>query len=310
MKIMLIFSGQGYSSPTIFNLFKTDNTASAYLQSLSEAAGFDLIKQSKNIADPHFTQYIISAYQLTLLSIIAPLIINHTVDFAGYSLGEVNAFLASIKATPKEAMQVIGYRTELMTSLLETTKHSEYDLLSIKGIFTVHSIQLLCEKNQCAIAIINADNHLIIGGKIADLKKLLAQLSRQSIKQTAFLSIHLPSHTPFYSQKANQLHEMLESIFSNSRLCHPIISPLKLRKIVNITEEMQLLDEELYSTLNWQSVCNLMNENGYDVIIDLGPGCAMTSILNAATANSPNIPMITLANFNSIDGIKDRINFI
>ena len=307
MKIMLIFSGQGYSETTIFNLFKTDKTALDYLQSLSNAAGIDLIKQAKAITLPHMTQYIISAYQLTLFSIIAPLLMNHSVEFAGYSLGEVSAFLASVKADPAEAMRVIRSRTELMLSILNTSKQPEFDLLSIKGTFTFETIQSLCKKYRCAIAIINADNHYILGGMIVDLKKLLTELSQQPVKQTTFLSIHLPSHTSFYAQKANQLREMLDSTFSHSTLSHPIISPLKLKKIVDASEEMQLLDNELYTMLNWQSVCNLIAEYGYDVIIDLGPGGAMTSILTAAIANFPTIPIITLANFNSTEGIKNHL---
>ena len=307
MKVMLIFSGQGFSDTTIFNLFKADKTALDYLQSLSNAAGMDLIKQANDIAQPHMTQYIISAYQLTLYSIIAPLLMNHTVDFAGYSLGEVSAFLASVKADPLKAMRVIRARTELMLSILNTSKQPEYDLLSIKGAFTFDTIQSLCKKYRCAIAIINADNHYIVGGMIVDLNKLLMALPLQPVKQTTFLSIHLPSHTSFYAQKANQLREKLESTFSYSMLSYPIISPLKLKKILDVSEEMQLLDNELYSMLNWQSVCNLIAEYGYDVIIDLGPGGAMTSILKATIADYPTIPIITLANFNSIDGIKDHL---
>ncbi|MFT4058018.1 MAG: hypothetical protein QM652_00555 [Legionella sp.] len=45
-------------------------------------------------------------------------------------------------------------------------------------------------------------------------------------------------------------------------------------------KEIELLDKELYSTLHWNKVCDLIHEYNYDLIIDLGPGNAMIHFLN------------------------------
>ncbi|WP_133128823.1 acyltransferase domain-containing protein [Legionella nagasakiensis] len=310
MKIILIFAGQGYNDSELFKLFQADEDALSYLKELSAAAGFNVLENPCQIKNPDFTQLLIGAYQLTLYSVISSLLTNDQIDVAGYSLGEVSAFLASIKANPKDSIEVITYRTRLMTSLIKGNPQDEYDLLAITGVFEVEEIKSVCEKYHCALAIVASEEQFIIGGKLCDLKRLLQELATYHMTRSKFLSIHLPSHTSFYSQQANKFYQFLESKFNGLTLNNPVLSPLALRKIYNIQEEMQLLDSELYSTLDWQSVCNLIIEYQYDLIIDLGPGSAMTSLLKAAATDVLNTSILTIAHFSTFGGIKNRIKQI
>ncbi|AHE67590.1 acyltransferase domain-containing protein [Legionella oakridgensis] len=310
MKILLVFAGQGYNDSELFKLFHADQEALSYLNELSAAAGFNLFKNTSRMEDPDFAQLLIGAYQLTLCTAISSLLSHHQVDVAGYSLGEVSAFLVSARASSKDAIDVIGHRTRLMTSLIKSNPQEEYDLLAVTGKFDVEEIKCICEKHHGALAIIASEEQFIIGGKLSDLKRLLQELAAHHMTRSKFLSIHVPSHTPFYAQQANQFYQFLRSKFAVSRLNNPMFSPLALKKIYDLEEEMHLLDSELYSTLDWRSVCHLMIEYQYDLIIDLGPGSAMTSLLKAAAINLFNTSIITVANFSSLAGVKNQIRQI
>lgn len=304
---MIIFAGQGYHNPDLFDLFHSEQTAMDQLQEFASSAHFDFQKNINEIINPEYSQLIIGAYQLTLFSCLSDLLINHQVDFAGYSLGEVSAFLLSTQANSNLCFEVINYRTQLMTSLLKNNENNEYDLMSIKGTFELETINALCTTHHCVIAIINSDNHLIIGGERNDLTILKKQLTENHVDHIKFLSIHLPSHTPFYFPQANKFSQFLESKLINATLHNPIISPRALRKIYNTQEEIALLDAELYSTLNWQGTCHLIAEYGYDLIIDLGPGTAMTAFLKNVSIDEQKTSLLTLANFKSISGIRTRL---
>lgn len=287
MNILCIFSGQGYRNNTLFDFFEGNKTAQTHLNQYS-------LENSCRLENPNDAQLIIGAYQLTLFNLIKPLLINHQVTLAGYSLGEVNACLASIEASPEEVNTVLKSRTQLMTALLKSG--NEYDLLFIRGHFQIEDIKTLCASHHCAIAIINSNERLIIGGSIGDLNNLLSILPAHHLIHSQFLGVHLPSHTFFYENQKGIFQNHLNTLGSRT-LHYPILSPLELCKIYEFEQEKQLLDKELYTTLQWYKLCALISEYHYDLILDLGPGDSMTKQLEAVT---PDISVVTLSYYANV----------
>lgn len=171
-------------------------------------------------------------YQLTLFACLKSLFSKHQLNFAGYSLGEVVAFLASSGATPAEIGQTLLFRTGLMTSLLGHHASPAYDLLYLHGVFNVEEMNALCAEHNCYIAIVNSEQQLVIGGTVPDLKALLIRLDDKHLLKTKFLGVHLPSHTPFYAKQRGLFCQFLNKS-SASSLCYPMLSPITLGKRVS-----------------------------------------------------------------------------
>ena len=296
MNILCIFSGQGYKNNNLFDFFQDNAQAKLLLQNYSSAMYLDFFQKDWSLDDPNYSQLLIGAYQLTLFNLIKPFLNHHQITLAGYSLGEVSAFLSSVEASPEEANTVLSFRTQLMTSILKNG--SDYDLLYIRGQFDLTEIKALCAQHQCSIAIINSDDRLIIGGKTTDLKKLLITMENYHLTHSQFLGIHLPSHTHVYADKKGLFQKKLNSLFSQP-LLYPILSPIELSKIYDHQQEKELLDKELYTTLQWYQLYSLIPEYQYDLLIDLGPGDAMTKQLKTMNID---FPVITISNFNSLQG--------
>ncbi|RUR07201.1 ACP S-malonyltransferase [Legionella sp. km772] len=303
MKVLCLFAGQGYHSNDLFRLFQGDKMAENLLEKLSSVLKIDLLCGQWSLTDPYYSQFIIAAYHYTLFNLLRPALLAHQVNLAGYSLGEVSAFLASSQATIEEMHETIAFRTELMTSILKEGDKPEYDLLSIRGQFTLANIQELCSQYGCALAIINSEERLIIGGRIKDLKQILEQLPKYHLSHSQFLEIHLPSHTPFYADKKGLFQSYLNSLFSKS-LCYPILSPLDLNKIYDGEQEKQLLDQELYTTLQWYGLCMLLPEYQYDLILDLGPSDALSKQLKTMNID---LPLLTVASYNHYSGVLEAL---
>lgn len=306
MSILFIFSGQGYKVPGIFDLLLNTPHACDLLKEF----GIDSLRPNTSCFDPDKVQLTIGAYQLTLFSLLQPFFEHHQIDLAGYSLGEVNAFLASVAAHPKDCMSILAYRTHLMSAISSSLTHElssinaePFDLLSIKGVFNLNELRFLCNRHDCAISIINANDHIIVGGQTADLKLLQSQLAESGLSHTRFLEIQRPSHTPFYQDKKGQLADFLnEHIETTESLKYPIISPLTLEKIHQARDEVNLLDQELYSTLQWQKVCELISEYRYELIIDLGPGDGMSKLL-LSSCFKYGTPIITVSDYKGLEGV-------
>lgn len=305
MKIMLMFGGQGTADPDLFKLIQSNTIALDYLRRLSQAVGYDLTEKIREIGNPHFSQCLIGAYQLSLYAAVADLLVAHQTDVSGYSLGEVSAFLVSTDATPELAMEVLAYRSKLLTALSDESTSASYDLLSVKGTFDLQAITLACEPLHCYVAIKNSDRHLILGGTRQALEALLTQIP---VEKAKFLSIHLPSHTPLYRFQANKFKTFLEQKITKIRLGKAIISPIALGKVYTVQQECELLDNQLYNPLDWQSVCHLINEYHYDLIIDMGPGDAMSRLLLDGQHSPGKAVLLRVSDFASISGIRDRIS--
>ncbi|MFV0821620.1 acyltransferase domain-containing protein [Tatlockia micdadei] len=295
MNILCIFAGQGYQEDNLFTFFNEDQASQTILQHHLTAMNL-LDNKSQSIKDPFYTQLIIGGYQMTLFNRIKSFFKGHQLNFAGYSLGEVAAFLASIEASPEEINRVLAYRTQLMTSLIKKHCESDYDLLYINGAFNLEEVSALCADQHCYLAIINSEKQLVVGGKVTDLKRLINRLSDAHLKKAQFLEIHLPSHTPLYKNQQGLFHHFLNTLAAEN-LLYPIINPIKLGKVYELEEEKELLDKEIYSPLQWQKICELINEYQYDLIIDLGPGEAMTHFLDNKRSR-----VITASRFKKIAG--------
>ncbi len=308
MNILCLFAGQGYQDDDLFLFFQNHPEAKKILLELSYIDKIDLLNPNCSLKSPYFAQYMITAFHFCIFNFIAPLLSSHQVNLAGYSLGEVSAFLASVGATHEELYQTIAFRTALMTSLIPMKDKFEYDLLSIRGPLNLEEMKKLCRKYHCEVAIINSEQHIILAGRIKDLKLLLANLSSIYLSSSHFLEIHLPSHTPFYANKKGMFAKHLDSLFFQE-LNYPILSPLELCKIYNTEEEKKLLDKELYTTLEWFQLCKLISEYQYDLIIDLGPGDSLSKQLKALNIHTP---VFTFAHYKHLRGaltdLKKRIH--
>jgi malonyl CoA-acyl carrier protein transacylase len=304
MNILLLFAGQGFQQQNLFEIFQGNQKAIELLQEYSKTLSLDLLEPQLPITDPLYSQLIISAYQLTLFSIIEPLLIANRIDCAGYSLGEVSAFLASSKASVPTVCEIVSYRTQLMTSLLTERPINHYDLLFITGNFELETIETLCAQHECYIAIINLQHHLVIGGIISNLTNLQVELRQYNVQHSKFLNIQLPSHTPFYLPKKGLFKNFLANM-GLSRLDYPLFSPISLSKVYKSSEEQALLDVELYTCIQWDKVCELIIEYQFDLIIDLGPGLSMTNFLNLA---STHLNIITAAKYKNIAGLVRSIH--
>lgn len=290
MKILIVFGGQGQATANLYDIFRTTKEGEAYLKA----------KPPGEFSDPHCSQLFTGIYQLGLFSLLEKRLKTHQIGLAGYSLGNVSAFLCSIHATLDESIETLRYRTKLMTSI-----GNDYDLLAIMGRFSINQIKILCQKNHCEIAIVNSDTHLVLGGKVTDLKNLLSQTDL--IKYSKFLSIHAPSHTSYYKAQSEQLGDFLHKKFSHASLRYPIISPLTHEEIGDIHSFIPLLGKELCTRLEWQKVCQMIPEYGYEMVVDLGPGSAMTEILKKSEADLSNLKIITASDFQTLDGLSNYL---
>jgi len=298
MNLLCVFAGQGYHDDDLFQYLHEHPESEKVLQELSLLIKIDLLQNRCSLKNPHLTQLFISTFQFTIFKLLAPLLYAHQVNLAGLSLGEVSAFLASVNASADELYKTIAFRTDLMTSIINQQNGLSYDLLTIRGQFTLADIHELCQQHHCAVSIIYTEQHLAIAGAVNNLNELLQHLAQYNLTHCHFLDIKLPSHSFFYAEKKGLFETHLNALFSKP-LSYPILNPIALTKVYNQKDEKKLLDQEIYTPLPWGQLCALIPEYKYDLILDLGPGENISKQLKMMKIE---IPVFTFANYSSIAG--------
>jgi malonyl CoA-acyl carrier protein transacylase len=306
MKIMVLFNGQGGGHSNIYRLLQQEETGKEYLLQASKILGQDLLDRTISIANPLTCQMLIGVYQIGMFSVLQQMLHGCEITLAGYSLGEIVAFLASVNASVESAISTLQFRTTLMQSIFKENVGA-YDLLSIHGPFSLEEIKAICLEFHCEIAIINSSNHFIVGGEIANLQKIISKLS-DFRAHLQLLSIMVPSHTSYYKDQSPLFTQFLQNQFPNASLRYPILDALSSERIESSQYEMVLLGKELSCCLNWHKICQLIPEYGYELIIDLGPGATQTALLQEGGTLLHRQEVITIDDFKSIEGLKDYIS--
>ncbi len=307
MKILLLFAGQGYIKPDLYQIFTTDPKAIKWMQSVQKQLKLDLPNDASKVIDPVFTQRLISLYQLGMCSLLAPQLEQHDIELVGYSLGEVSAYMFSIGLGIPEIDSCIKYRTQIMMDRLSPGEENDYNMVSVYGRFKLEDINEWCKKYGCFVAIINADNHVVICGKIKNIQSLLLNQTHY-INKSHFLSIPLPSHTPLYNLQSQQFEQFLLKNYSHKKMKYPILSTLFHEKNLDNKLQISLLSSALSKPLEWYKINHLIEEYQYDLILDLGPGQAMSAMLMEQDKFKFDKKIIRFSEFKTIAGIKNHFN--
>ena len=205
MKIGILCPGQGNQTHEMLDIIKDIQISKEIIDIASEILDTDLfnLDESIDIFENSFAQPYICAYQIAVYNYIKEYIPTVSI-FAGYSLGELSLYGCNGSIEPKEAILLAQKRASIMNKA-NLTKSS---LLSCQGL-PQRLVNLLCDKSNTFISIINVERHFIIGGEInnLDIFKELAEDKGAIIKP---ISVKLASHTPLLKAGSEYFNKILQ----------------------------------------------------------------------------------------------------
>lgn len=76
-----------------------------------------------------------------------------------------------------------------------------------------------------------------------------------------------------------------------------------VKKKYAVADAKQMAIDGYKLVFGWYSVCELIGAYQYDLIIDLGPGTAMSTILTAANPQLSEIKRMTVSQYKHLDGL-------
>ncbi|QSH41375.1 acyltransferase domain-containing protein [Lentisphaerota bacterium ZTH] len=284
-KIAVLCSGQGRQEASMFKKLSAYPECTAFIdsvinnQTVSPEVSAWLSAEMPDeslLFNNIFAQELICLYQLAIWQKVKKLLPDVAL-FAGYSLGEPCAYAVAGAIQPENALSLIRKRAEYMTEASQKSKFSMFGLIGLP----LKKVERLVADNNCFVAIYNPDN-LVIGGKQSDISALQTACEQAGAERIVQLPITVPSHTPLLLQAAEKFRHNAAATEIRLPRDKILLEGISGRRVFNKKTAVTALSAQICTPLRWDYNLLAIREYGCDIIIELGPGKALSNMARQA----------------------------
>ena len=221
--------------------------------------------------------------------------IEELMSFSGYSLGELSALICATQTGLEQGLYLAQQRASLMSS---ATQHAS-GLMAIQGI-NLNTLEALLTETSTALSIKLSDSSFVVGGANANLQQLAQQLELRGTRFVKRLNVTIASHTVCMDAAVQPYRQVLQQQ-DFARLCTAMISGSGGHKFFKTTDAVNALIHQMNHPIHWDACLTAIQENQPDVVLEIGPGNALSKML---LERSPNCIVRAVDDFKSWSGLK------
>lgn len=298
MTLALLCPGQGGQQPGMFDRLAASVAAAPMLQVLAQLLG---AAPATLAADPDrfrnaMAQPLVCAaalgHWLALRDHLPPPRV-----VAGYSAGELAAHAVAGSLEPAQCLQLAIDRAAAM----DAAAPADGGLLAVIGLER-GVIDALCRDHGVFVAIVNGDDHVVLGGQRPALDALQAAAESRGARSVP-LPVSVPAHTPLLASAAAAFAQRLavtELHAPRTRL----LAGIDGRSVVTVEQVRRSLAEQIEQTVQWQTVMQQAVEHGARVFLELGPGSALS---RRARELHPQLQARSVEEFHTLEGVLEWV---
>ena len=305
MSLGILFPGQGSQSIGMLKDLKSSySVVSEIFEEASDLLSCDLWKITKNgpeskINDTEFTQPIMLCSAFSIWKIWEDEGGEMPIFMAGHSFGEYTALCASGSLKFKDAVKLVKKRAECMKNA------PEGKMAAIIGI-DYQLLKSICEDNaldSVSIANINAPGQIVISGSSKGIKELSDLAITKKAKKVIPIPVSVAAHSSLMFDQAEIFKNFVSKVnFAEPTI--PVINNVDVQAEVKEDLIKDALVRQLYSSVRWVETIEYMEQQGVDVLLELGPGKILTSF-NKRIDNS--IKSLSVSDSNSLDAALESV---
>lgn len=309
MKFGFVFPGQGSQSLDMMTAFSDRHAVRATFEEASEVLEQDLWQLVSEGPLEALNQTIntqvamlcadVAIYRAWLeTSQRAPGI------FAGHSLGEYSALVASGALTFADALPLVRFRAR---SMQDAVAPGAGAMAAILGLADSDVVKLCAEaaQNDVLEAVnFNSPGQVVIAGNSAAVERGMALAKSAGAKRAILLPVSVPSHCALMRPAAERLAYYLDSVTIRT----PSIPVIQNADVSCFTEPEAIktaLAKQLYRPVRWTESIQLMADEGVAVMAECGPGKVLTGLNKRIV---PDVQHISLSNIDDLEKLKYLLN--
>ena len=292
-RLLLLCPGQGGQHAHMFDLARTSASAAALLDGLSAAMpqvfdGTDIYANSS--AQPLIVAATLGMWEAIRQFAPQPALV------AGYSIGELSAYGVAGAFTAATATGLAARRAQLMDACLAA--HPGQALLALSGL-SLKRLEELATSHAFHISIETGDDACIAGGLVQTAHKLESAVIAAGGRCT-LLPVEVASHTPFMRDAVRPLADSLRQT-AFGPMTAPVLAGISATAIDSKEQAVDRLSRQIAEKIRWLACMDACAEAGITYALELGPGSALTKMLQA---RHPHINTRSVADFRTLDGIR------
>tara|TARA_B100000674_G_C37845786_1_gene917572 strand:+ start:110 stop:1036 length:927 start_codon:yes stop_codon:yes gene_type:complete len=303
----LIFPGQGSQSVGMgHELYKNFNLVKKIFKEADEKLNYPISKIILNGPETDLkltknTQPAILTISYSIFKLITEefnINLKNFNYFAGHSLGEYSALVASGSLSFTDAVLLLHQRGKFMQEAVPNDKGA---MIAVMGTNSEDLKKFIKEinisKGVCEIANDNSNSQIILSGD----KSAINEMSK-ILKSNKKKSIPLPVSAPFHCSLMKPAAKKMEKNIFETNFTKPgvqIVSNVTAQVVENPQDIKKLLIDQIFSKVRWRESVEYMINKGVEEFVELGPGKVLTGLVKRINDK------VLSKSINTIDEIKN-----
>jgi [acyl-carrier-protein] S-malonyltransferase len=297
-RLAILCPGQGAQHPAMFDMARSDPAASALLDAwyadpalgATLQAGLGEERFTNRIAQPAIVAATLAMWRALQDSIATPALV------AGYSIGELSAYGVAGALVPEDAIKLAIDRARLMDACV--IDGAEQGMVALSGMPS-GTVDALLASAGFYPAIVTGDDALVAGGPAAQ-RDALASTAIAAGGHATVLPVAVASHTPLLAGAVAPFAAVLAA----AHWCapaFPVLSGISAEPVFDGAKALAELPRQIAEPIRWRDCMDELGEAGITVALELGPGAALSRMLQS---RNQNIACRSVTEFRSLDGIR------
>jgi [acyl-carrier-protein] S-malonyltransferase len=221
--------------------------------------------------------------------------------FAGHSLGEYSALVASGAISFADAVRVVELRGQLMQQAVPAGYGLMAAILGLTDEQVIEGCEKASEGEVVSAVNFNTPGQVVIAGQKTAVERAIEILKEMGAKRAMPLSVSVPSHCALMEPAAEKLALEFEKISFNTPSA-PIVQNRVAQGVLNVDELRKNLLEQLYQPVLWTKSVEYIAAQGVSEIIECGPGKVLTGLNRRVAKELTHTVLGDLASFEKRTG--------
>lgn len=289
MHTAFVFPGQGAQFPGMArDLYDHSESVRRMVEAASDVAGrsvaallFDSSEEELKQTDN--TQIAITVANLAARTVLAESGV-HSDAAAGFSLGEYAALVDAGVIEAADAFRLVLERGTIMEQVSRSLDGpaGASGMIAAVGVDIDRVREILSENgvSDAYPALYNSPLQTVVGGTAAALAAATDALKAGGVRRVIPLKTSGPFHTPLMQEARDRFQATVDAI-GFSRPVKPLYSNVTGDRVSDPTEIRTLCLDQLVSTVMWTVEERALLRDGYDRLLEVGPGTVLAGLWNA-----------------------------
>jgi len=295
-RLAILCPGQGAQHPAMFDMARSDPAASRLLDAwMIDPALKEVLLAAQDGTQAFANRVAQPSIVAATLAMWTALGETRAALVAGYSIGELSAYGVAGVFDATALVKLAVERARLMDACV--ADGPAQGMVALSGM-PDGAVAGLLERFGFHAAIVTGDDALVAGGP-ADQREGLAAAATAAGGKATVLPVAVASHTPLLSGAVAPFAALLREQHWQAP-AFPVLSGISAEQVDDPAQAMTELPRQIAEPIRWRECMDALAEAGATVALELGPGAALSRMLQA---RHPRIACRSVSEFRTLDGI-------